>query len=79
MKHDSRSCLFAEVDVANARPHRSTSLGIAFTNEIDIWSQIEFRNCHQIRHMRCYGTPKVFALTLASQSYVYSMQERLGD
>ncbi len=79
MKHDSRSCLYAEVDVTNARPHRGHSLGISFTNEIDIWSQIEFRNCHQIRHMRQHGTPKVFSLSLSPSSFVYSTQERLGD
>lgn len=54
MKNDSKSSVSAEVDVANARYSKGVDLGIDFANEIDVWSQMEFKARHQISHLRNY-------------------------
>lgn len=56
MKNDPKSYLPAEVDVAYARFSDGEDLGIEFTNEIDVWSQMEFRTRHQIKQLRQFGS-----------------------
>lgn len=79
MKNDSRSCSSAQVDTVNARFGRSKDLGIAFTNEIDVWTQIEFKARHQIRHLRQFGTHKSLVLASRSDSFFYSTPQRLEN
>jgi hypothetical protein len=57
MKNDTKPFFPAEVDVSRARAS-SASIGIEFSNEIDVWSQMEFRARHQMRHLRQFGTMK---------------------
>ncbi len=79
MKNDSKSCSIAQVDVTLARPSYGKNFGITFTNEIDIWAQIEFRACHQIRHMRQSGRHKVWGAAPSTHDLVYSTAVRLED
>lgn len=58
MKTDSKSYVSAEVDVSNARFSKGVDLGIDFTNEIDVWTQMEFRARHQIKRYKQYGAFK---------------------
>lgn len=55
MKADSRSVGPAQVEVLKARLVKETSLGIEFSNEIDVWSQMEFHFRRQIGKMQREG------------------------
>lgn len=75
MKNDSKSCSPAEVDVANARFSKGIDLGIDFTNEIDVWSQMEFRARHQIKHLRQFGSLNKQETLKGLNSVVYGTRQ----
>lgn len=58
MKNDTKPFFPAEVDVTKARSSTGNNIGIEFSNEIDVWSQMEFRARRQMRHLRQFGTHK---------------------
>jgi hypothetical protein len=50
MNNDSKMPIIAHVDVRKVRLIKPESLGIDFTNEIDIWAKMQFRYRIQIKH-----------------------------
>lgn len=79
MKNDSKSCILAEVDVANARYSEGVDLGIDFANEIDVWSQMEFQARRQIKHLKQYGTHNRHVVLKELNSYFYATRQALED
>jgi hypothetical protein len=55
MKNDPKSCYPAEVDVSKARFTKSKDLSVEFFNEIDVWTQIEFKARYQIKQLKSKG------------------------
>jgi len=52
MSNDSKSFVYAEVDVSLARFSKGDNLGIEFSNEIDVWAQMVFRARQQIQWLK---------------------------
>lgn len=77
MKNDSKSCSPAEVDVSNARFSKGEDLGIDFTNEIDVWTQMEFRARYQIKQLKQFGTLNRADMLRDLSSYYYGIRQSL--
>jgi hypothetical protein len=79
MKNDSKVSILAEVDVAHARYSNGFDLGIDFANEIDVWSQMEFKARHQIKHLKQYGTHNKHVVLKEIHSYFYATRQTLEE
>lgn len=77
MKNDSKSYPLAEVDVACARFSKTVDLGIDFTNEIDVWTQMEFRARYQIKQLKQFGTLNRADALRDLNSYFYGIRQSL--
>jgi hypothetical protein len=77
MKNDSKSCFPAEVDVSNARFSKGLDLGFDLINEIDVWTQMEFRARYQMKHLRQYGVLNKQEHVKATESLVYGIRQSL--
>lgn len=79
MKNDSKSLFPAEVDVMNASFSQIKELGIDFTNEIDVWTQMEFRARRQIKEIKQFGASQRHVVMNNLNSYYYSTRFSLED
>lgn len=55
MKNDSKSLCVAEVDLGQVKFSRGNNLGIDFSNQIDVWSKMEFKFSQQIHKLKQSG------------------------
>jgi hypothetical protein len=79
MKNDSKFLFPAEVDVANASYAKLLEPGIDFTNEIDVWAQMEFKAKQQIKYLKQFGSSRPNALSTHTSSYFYSTRQGLEE
>lgn len=77
MKNVSKTPIVAKVDIHKAKYSRPESLGIDFTNEIDIWSKMEFRYREQIKHLSNNRTLEGHNVLKDLNSLVYAIREKL--
>lgn len=77
MKNDSRSLWPAVVEVQKVRFSKGKDLGIDFSNEIDVWSRMEFRSRQQIKQLRQYGTLQVSETMKDSKTLRYAVREKV--
>lgn len=77
MKNDKLSLWPAVVEVENVRFSRGKDLGIDFSNEIDAWSQLEFRYRHQMKQLRQYGTLNRHEILKDLNTLVYSFRQKI--
>jgi hypothetical protein len=77
MKNDKLSLWPAVIEVENVRFTRGKDLGIDFSNEIDAWSQLEFRYRHQMKQLRQYGTLNQRQVMKDGHSLFYSFRQKI--
>lgn len=77
MKNDSKNSIVAKVDLHRVKYVRPESLGIDFTNEIDVWSKMEFRYREQIKKLSQNKTLDGHDILRDLNSLVYSVREKL--
>lgn len=77
MKNDKLSLWPAVVEVESVRFSRGKDLGIDFSNEIDAWSQMEFRYRSQMKQLRQYGTLNHHEALDEVYPLVYSFRQKL--
>ena len=77
MNNDSKSFVYGEVDVTLARFSKGDQLGIEFSNEIDVWAQMQFRARQQIQYLK-HGRPQLGGkIRKDTDSVVYRVREGL--
>lgn len=77
MKNDSRRPFIAKVDIQRVKYAKPQSLGIDFTNEIDVWSKMEFRYREQIKKLNSNRTLEGHDILKDLNSLVYSFREKI--
>lgn len=77
MKNDSKTPIVAKVDIRKAKYAKPESLGIDFTNEIDIWSKMEFRYRKQIKNLSKNRTLEGHEILKDLNSLVYAIREKI--
>lgn len=77
MKNDPKTTIVAKVDIRHAKYSKPESLGIDFTNEIDIWSKMEFRYREQIKNLSRNRTLDGHNILKDLNSLVYAIREKI--
>ena len=77
MKSNSKKPVVAKVDQRRVKFAKPESLGIDFTNEIDIWSKMEFRYREQIKSLSKNKTLEGHEVLKDLNSLVYAMREKI--
>lgn len=77
MKNDSKTPIVAKVDTRRAKYSKPESLGIDFTNEIDVWSKMEFRYRKQIKNLGKNRTLEGHEVLKDLNSLVYAIREKI--
>ena len=77
MKNDTKTPIVAKVDKRRAKYSKPQSLGIDFSNEIDVWSQMEFRYRGQIKNLSKNRTLDGHNVLKDLNSLVYAIREKL--
>lgn len=77
MKNDSKTPIVAKVDLHKVKFAKPDKLGIDFTNEIDIWSKMEFRYREQIKNLSRNRTLDGHDILKDLNSLVYAIREKL--
>lgn len=67
----------AKIDTHRVKYAKPQSLGIDFTNEIDVWSKMEFRYREQIKKLNKNRTLEGHDILKDLNSLVYSFREKL--
>lgn len=77
MNDDSRSLWPAVVDIERVRFSKGKELGFDFSNEIDTWTQIEFKFRQQIQYLRQTGTFMTHENQKEMTPLLYAVREKL--
>ena len=77
MKNDSKISIVAKVDLNHVKYVKPESLGIDFTNEIDVWSKMEFRFRKQIKNISKNRTLEGHDILKDLNSLVYAVREKI--
>jgi len=77
MKNDQKLSIVAKVDLRNAKYAKPESLGIDFTNEIVVWSKMEFRYREQIKNLGKNRTLEGHGVLKDLNSLVYAIREKI--
>jgi hypothetical protein len=77
MKIDSKTPIVAKVDINKAKYVKPESLGIDFSNEIDVWSKMEFRYREQIKNLSKNRTLEGHYILKDLNSLVYAVREKI--
>ncbi len=77
MKNDSKTPVVAKVDLERVKYKKPESLGIDFTNEIDVWSKMEFRYREQIKKISRNQTLEGHEILKDLNSLVYAIREKI--
>lgn len=76
MKNDPK-LLLAKVDVKRVSLTKKQSLGIDFTNEIDVWAKMEFRARKQVKLLKEKGSLDGHEVLQDLNSLIYAIREKL--
>lgn len=76
MKHDPK-ILLAKVDVKRVSLTKKQSLGIDFTNEIDVWAKMEFRARQQVKVLKEKGSLDGHQVLQDLNSLIYAVREKI--
>ncbi len=77
VKNNSKKSLAAQVDIHKVKYTKPANLGIDFTNEIDIWSKMEFRYREQIKNLGKHRTLEGHDILRGPNSLIYSLREQI--
>lgn len=77
MKNDSNTPIVAKVDIRNTKYTKPESLGIDYTNQIDVWSKMEFRYREQIKKLSKNKTLDGHEVLRDLNSLVYAIREKI--
>ncbi len=77
MKNDLKTPIVAKVDLQNVKYLKPDSLGIDFTNQIDVWSKMEFRHREQIKKLSRNRTLEGHDILQDLNSLIYAIREKL--
>jgi hypothetical protein len=69
--------LMAQVEVSKVRFNKTKELGIEFTNQIDVWSKMEFRFRQQISQLKACRKADGREGWKDTRSLIYSIREKL--
>jgi hypothetical protein len=78
MKSNLKFPVIAEVDLRNVKYVKPASLGMDFTNEIDIWAKMEFRYREQIKNLSQNRTLDGHGVLKDLNTLVYAIREKIG-
>lgn len=79
MKRDPKLPVMGKVDVNRVSLTKKKSLGIDFTNEIDVWAKMEFRAREQVKRMQNNQTPERHGILQDLNTLTYAVRSKLGD
>ncbi len=77
MKSDPKKTHVAKVDIHKVKYTKPASLGIDFTNEIDIWSKMEFRYREQIKNLGKNRTLEGHDILRGPNSFIYALRDQI--
>lgn len=77
MKNDSHTPIVAKVDTRNTKYTKPESLGIDYTNQIDVWSKMEFRYREQIKNLSKNRTLEGHGILKDLNTLVYAIREKI--
>ena len=69
--------LIAKVDFKKVKYQKPAKLGIDFSNEIDIWSKMEFKSRTQIKRLKDRGHLHGHHILSDLNSLVYAIREKI--
>ena len=76
MKNDLKIPL-AKVDIKRVSLTKKNSLGIDFTNEIDVWAKMEFRARKQVNRLKSNSSLDGHEILQNLNSLVYAIREKI--
>ena len=77
MKDDTKTPIVAKVDLHKVKYIKPDKLGLDFTNEIDIWSKMEFRYRGQIKNLSKNRTLDGHDNLKNLNALVYAIREKI--
>jgi hypothetical protein len=77
MKNDLKLPLLAKVDVKRVSLTKKSSLGIDFTNEIDVWAKMEFRARKQVDRLKRNNSLDGHEILQDLNTLVYAIREKI--
>ena len=77
MKNDSKAKLVAKVDVSKVKYLKPKELGIDFSNEIDVWSKMEFKSRKQINRLKNNSNLDGHNVLQDLNSIIYAIREKI--
>lgn len=77
MANDLKIPLLAKVDVKKVSLIKRKSLGIDFTNEIDVWAKMEFRARKQVNRLKSNSSLDGHEILQDLNSLVYAIREKI--
>jgi hypothetical protein len=77
MKRVSKVPVLAKVDVDRVSLLKKKSLGIDFTNEIDIWAKMEFRAREQVKRLKSNGILDGHDVLQDLNTLIYAVRTKL--
>jgi len=77
MKHIPEIPLIAKVDVKRVSLTKKESLGIDFTNEIDVWAKMEFRARKQVQQLKKNKVLDGHHILQDINTLVYAVREKI--
>ena len=77
MKNDLITPIVAKVDLHNVQYVKPNSLGIDFSNQIDVWSRMEFRYREKIKNLCRNQTFEGHDTFQDLNSLIYAIREKI--
>lgn len=77
MQNDSKPVIVAKVDTRKVKYLKPKKLGIDFSNEIDIWSKMEFKSRKQVELLRKNNSLEDHNTLQDPSSIVYAIREKI--
>lgn len=77
MKSDTKLSIVAKVDLKKVKYVKPEKLGLDFTNEIDMWSKMEFRYREQIKSLSQNRTLEGHDILKSLNALVYAVREKI--
>ena len=77
MPSDLRIPLLAKVDIKRVSFLKKKSLGIEFSNEIDLWAKMKFRASKQLHRMKSNSSLNESDMIQDTSPLIYAMREKI--
>jgi hypothetical protein len=77
MKRDSKLPVVAKVDVTRVSLTKKKSLGIDFSNEIDVWAKMQFRAREQVKRLERNQTLDGHDILQDLNTLVYAVRTKI--